>query len=296
MSLYCKKCGRQLRAEARFCDRCGYVIPKETAKRTTGSASARKTSTSTAKNDRRRETSKKKTNSGVKVIVFLLFAVLIGAVSGMISYNMMSEETKKTNKEHIIENQIEETEEPIEEMEETPEPEKEKETAKPSEKPKESKENTKKIAKFSIADKCSTYDNDRMNGIKCPYPDSFVQSSKSNKDTLISYEDSLNDGYMKICVEEIGKSDTASKLMREYTEGLGTKTEHEDSGDGWYEVSFSRNNKYNHRKAVIADGALIYYDFSYDIDSEEQSAYEDYIEYFDYYLDEELSDIQSSEN
>lgn len=282
MSLYCKKCGRQLRPEARFCDRCGFVIKKETVKR---SAAPQRSA------DRRRETAKRKKSGGGKVFLVLLFAILLGVVSAMVAYNMMSQETQKAQVEDTVDEKESDipTQKPKQvEDEEKDEPE---ETKKPQ---KEQETKVKKEADFSMKDSCLLYDNNKMKGIKCPYPEDFVQSSRKSSDTLISYEDSLNDGYMKICSEEIGSSDSASKLMREYTDGLGVKPQHTDSGDGWYEVSFVRNNKYNHRKAVLVDGTCIYYDFSYDSDSEEKATYDDYIEYIDFYLGEELADTTSS--
>ena len=56
-------------------------------------------------------------------------------------------------------------------------------------------------------------------------------------------------------------------------------------------VTYERNDKVNHRMAVLIDGLCVYYDFSYPSDSELADSYDEYIEYMDYYLRKEINSL-----
>ena len=303
--MYCKKCGRKLRSEARFCDHCGQSTKEtksQTASKTSGTTRTQgssKARTEYEKNKKQRELERQRVQKNRRTAFFLLLvAVVVAAVLGFASYNMTKSELdkeKQTTEETL---KPEKTEEALqtedEAIEETEDEEASKNTPKPTEESGESKKNDKDYE--AIADICNIYRDDRMDSIRCPYPESFEQGSKSNKNTVISLVDPLNDGSMMICAETVGTGKSASALMKDYAAGVGGSIKKSRAGDGWYEISFERNNKLNHRKAVIVDGLCVYYDFSYDVDSGEASSYEEYIEYIDYYLDKELTSATKKQN
>lgn len=291
--MYCKKCGRKLRSEARFCDHCGQST--KTASRTTQkSGTPSKSRAEYEKNKKKRELERQRVQKKRKTALFLiLFAIAMATVLGFASYNMTKKELDK-NKQPLEETILPETtdkphnadifEDVQEEVSE--EDTNSKETPAPTQSSKPEKE---EIDYKDIADLCNIYRDDKMDNIRCPYPESFEQGSKSNKNTVISLVDPLNDGAMMISAQTVSSGQSASSLMKDYAEGVGGTIKSSRAGDGWYELSFERNNKLNHRKALVVDGLCVYYDFSYDSDSVEKDSYEEYIEYIDYYLDKELA-------
>jgi len=127
---------------------------------------------------------------------------------------------------------------------------------------------------------------DKTHGFKCPYPSSFEVGTLSNKNTRLSIKDPEGDGEMLISYEKISEAQKASILMRDYVKGIGVEPEYNRAGNNWYEVTFIRGGKFNHRKAVITDGTkYVYYDFTYSVDSESKTEYEKYIEFADSYLE-----------
>lgn len=296
--MYCKKCGRKLRSEARFCDHCGQSTREVRSQGTSKAQGSSKARTEYEKNKKQRELERQKVQKNRKTAFFLLLiAIVVAAVMGFASYNMTKTELDK-GKQQIEETQTPENTESIEKTEDDSEKDDE-DSSKNTPKPTEDSEKTQnKNDKYyeAVAQSCNIYRDDRMDNIRCPYPESFEQGSKSNKNTVISLVDPLNDGSMMICAETVGTGKSASALMKNYAAGVGGSIKTSRAGDGWYEISFERNNKLNHRKAVIIDGLCVYYDFSYDVDSGESDSYEEYIEYIDYYLDKELVSATKKQN
>lgn len=326
--MYCKKCGRKLRGEARFCDHCGQSTKEQKTTKATKNTKTTKTTSGKSgytnndnarsayeRNKKRRELERQRLKRNRKIAFFaILFAIVLATVLGFASYNVMKpvpdenkENTPSINLtgEEVTENPEEteesgeaENSEDGEEAKKTQDDEEDEAEPTPSPKAKENeeeKEQEKKDYK-DVEAECNIYKDDRMDDISCPYPKTFEQGSKANKNTVISLIDPLNDGSMMICAEVVGTGKSPAALMNAYTDGIGAKSSESDSGDNWYEVTFKRNNKTNHRKAVIANGLCVYYDFSYDVDSGETENYEKYIEYIDYYLEQEAKSLAKEEN
>ena len=297
--MYCKKCGRKLREEARFCDYCGQSTKEtrsQSAPKTTRTQSSSKARSEYEKNKKQRQIERERVQKNRRTAFFLLLvAIVVAAVLGFASYNMTKTELDK-EKQVTEETQTPKTtQEPIETEDDTEEEKTSEATPKSTETSQKTEEKNEKYYE-SVAKSCNIYRDDRMDSIRCPYPESFEQGSKSNKNTVISLVDPLNDGAMMICSETVGTGKSASTLMKNYAEGVGGSIKTSRAGDGWYEITFERNNKLNHRKAVVVDGLCVYYDFSYDVDSGESSSYEEYIEYIDYYLDKELTSATKKQN
>lgn len=303
--MYCKKCGRKLRNEARFCDYCGQST-KETRTQSTLKTSGTRTQSSSKtrsdyeKNKKQRQLERERVQKNRRTAFFLLLiAIVAAAVLGFASYNMTKTELDKEKQGAEETLKPESTEKTVKKENEGLEDEAEETTSENTPKPTEVTEKAEeKNDKYyeTVAKSCNLYRDDRMDNIRCPYPENFQQGSKANKNTVISLVDPLNDGSMMICAETVGAGKSASVLMKNYAAGIGGSIKTSRAGDGWYEISFERNNKLNHRKAVIIDGLCVYYDFSYDVDSSEASSYQEYIEYIDYYLDKELTSATKKQN
>ena len=323
--MYCKKCGRQLRQGAKFCDHCGSSTKGMTETKKTnssGRSSGSKSGSSEQydrnrsryeRNKKRRELERQKARKSRRTaLLFILIAILVAVVLGVVTYNMMK--PKKKADPNLLENTTSgqsflnnEEDEPLvdvegEEAEEEEEPEEtEKPTPKPTKEPEKTEEEKEKELEeqFSeIEGEFNIYKHDKLGDIKCPYPKNFEDGSQANANTVYSLMDFENDGTMLICAEKVGKSKSASKMMDDYESGLGDKAKvlSSTSDDNGYEISYERNKRVNYRKAVIVDGICVYYDFSYDYDSQEKSRYDEYIEYINYYLDKEVKSLTEKED
>ncbi len=324
LELYCKYCGKQLSSDSRFCDRCGKAIKTENTalKRTSTSPATRTGRTSSSysrnieqrstasktreyQNNRRREIEeRKRKQKNNRIIAFLLlFAVVIAAVLGFAAYNAMKPGTEDAavtqsplpTKEVMPDEELNNLNESTELYQENDEEETKTENKdKTSSSQTEDEEVKLTMDDFeTTAEKCKIYRDDRMRNIRCPYPSSFEQGSRSNSSTVISLVDTINDGAMMICTQDVNINSTGSSLMKDYASGVGGEIKSSRAGDNWYSITFERNNKVNHRKAVVYDGLCVYYDFSYDVDSSSKSNYEEYMSYFDFYLDSEIEKFTS---
>lgn len=292
----CKNCGKRLSEQARYCDRCGSPIKNSSSGRggskktySSGGGTAVATKTSTRSKDSYDNYRKKKMQRELEqrrrrrkariAIVWIIFLAIIGAVGGgLYAYTYMmrgiNDQTDSTPTQVV--QVATQTAEATEDADETPEP-------KPTATPEQEDDNPG----------CEVYI-DRAYGFKCAYPADFDTGSLMNKNTRLSLESSSGDAQVLICYEKINKSDTASGLLKDYVDGLGVDAEFKKSGDKWYSVTFIRNGRIQHRKAVIMeDNQLVYYDFAYDQGSDNKNTYEDYIDYMDDYIEKQMKSKKS---
>lgn len=291
----CKKCGKRLSDKARYCDRCGSAVKgaassMSVARKTTssrgGTAVATKPTTRSKnsydayrKKKMQEELEQRRRRRKVRIaILWIILLAIIGAVGGgLYAYTYMMRGGTPENEEASVS----ETDIPISNPEktesiQTPEAT---QTPKPTATPEPNDNNPG----------CDIYI-DRAYGFKCAYPADFETGSLMNKNTRLSLEDGSGDAQVLICHEKINKSDTASGLMRDYVEGLGVDPEFNRAGDKWYSVTFIRNGRVQHRKAVILDDSqFVYYDFVYEQGSDNKNKYEDYIDYMDDYLEKQIT-------
>lgn len=303
--MYCRKCGRKLKSGMRFCDYCGQPVnlnnagrtrqnPVRTTKKNNDTEAARKRA-QYERNKKRREMERKKAQKNRRIALFaILLAIAAAVVFYFISNKWMKSELEKENIQTGASNEVvEETmeEQPTEE-EDTEENTKTEGKSKAStEKTKENAKNTEsKASPYSDIEKSfNVFADDVMDEISCVYPKSFTNEAKKGSDAVWSGADTEGDGSMVIYSKHVGTSKQAGKLLEEYEKGLGAdKITKKESNSASYTITFERNGKITHRKAVLDDGMCIYYDFSYSAESEASAEYKKYIAYMDYYLDEEL--------
>ena len=111
------------------------------------------------------------------------------------------------------------------------------------------------------------------NGIYCPYPESFTQTTPSGGE-LIKLEDAPGGAVMTITEEKA--SGDARDMMTAYYDSvsaLGSVTENR-SGTNWYIVSYETDSRVRHRKCVVTSNGALCYDFEYDKTSGSADAYQ----------------------
>lgn len=292
----CKNCGKRLSEKARYCDRCGSAVKSSSSGRSgtrktysSGGGTAVATKTTTRSRDSYDNYRKKKMQRELEqrrrrrrariAIVWIIFLAILGAIGGgLYAYSYMMRGAKGEPEATPT------VEVNAEVVDTTPEPE-ETQKPKPTATPEPEDNNNPG---------CEVYI-DRAYGFKCAYPADFDSSSLMNKNTRLSLEDSSGDAQVLICYEKINKSDTASGLLMDYVDGLGVDPEFKKAGDKWYSVTFIRNGRIQHRKAIIfEENQLVYFDFAYEQGSDNKNKYEDYIDYMDDYLEKQISKSKKS--
>ena len=290
--MYCKNCGRKLEDTARFCDRCGQMagtVPprqKPQGRQDTDNAGRNNKRFESQGRDSYSEYRKKKMQNDLDakrrkkktriLVIWVAIITIVAAVGGGIFANrqtksqLEAEKAKKTG--------VTPTETATEQADESS-----------SEEPEETSENKQSAEKSETADNpdVEVY-RDSMYDFKCPCPSYFEQGTLANNNTRLSLSDPDGDGKMLICCEKISGNQSPAVLMREYVNGIGVEPDFNRAGTNWYAVTFTRNSKTNHRKAIIIDNSTyMYYDFSYNSASDNKSKYEEFIEYADGYLDKQ---------
>lgn len=309
--MYCQKCGRKLKSGMRFCDYCGQ--PVGTASRTTGRTTSTKTRTAASKssgtdvsqkraqyerNKKRRELERKKAQKNRRIALFaILIAIVAAVVLYFVSNNLMQKELDKGGglQAGSSNESIETTKEPQEEEKTTNTSASTNKDEEQESKQESKQEKTEeKTSPYSDTQKdFSVLNDDTMDELSCAYPKSFTKETTRGNDAVWSGADENGDGSLIIYSKHVGTSKQASKLLTEYEKGLGAdKITDKESDPESYTITYERNGKITHRKAVLSDGMCIYYDFSYQKGSDNTTKYKKYIEYMDYYLDQELKSLK----
>ena len=270
--MVCKKCGKRLADRAHFCDRCG---AKQISTAKSSKTPAMENYDSYRKRKMKYELEKRRRKRRMRIaLVWVILIAIGGAVgAGMYSYKYMMQ----NRSEALVSTTETDVPEVTEEASETQEPEQDEPEETPT--PTVASENTD----FEVYI-------DRAYGFKCAYPVGFVTGSLANKNTRLSLVDETGDGEMLISYQKAGKTDTASALMRGYVEGLGVDPDFNRAGENWYSVTFTRSGRVNHRLGTInGDLMHVYYDFIYEQGSDRRSEYEEYIDYIDEFLKNQIS-------
>ena len=270
--MVCKKCGKKLPDRAHYCDRCG---AKQINNIKSQKTPAMENYDSYRKRKMKYELEKRRRKRKMRIaLVWIILIAIVGAIgAGVYSYKFMMQnrsEALVSTTETDVPEATEETEQ-TEEFEETAL----EETSSPTSTPENSE--------YEVYI-------DRAYGFKCAYPIGFVTGSLANKNTRLSLIDETGDGEMLISYQKAGKTDTASTLMRSYVGGLGVDPDFNRAGENWYSVTFTRSGRINHRLGTInGDLMHVYYDFIYEQGSDKRSEYEEYIDYIDEFLKNQIS-------
>lgn len=285
--MYCKNCGKKLSESARFCDRCGQpsgTAPKKPQR--TSSAQGKKQAVSRRQPDSydryrkkqlQKEAERKRRRKRTRIItIWVILIALAGAVGGGIYayyYTMKNSGGDWTGANASAS--------PAGTQQSSPSPSASSEADRPEE---------TSAASSQDNSGCEIYI-DSAYGFRCPYPAKFETGTLSNRNTRLSLKDPEGDGEMLISYEKISETQTAANLMRDYVKGIGVSADFNRAGENWYEVDFKRNGKVNHRKAVIIDNSkYVYFDFTYNENTEHKKVYDSYIDYADEYLENQYTE------
>ena len=280
--MYCKKCGKKISDNARFCDRCGQPVPAQRPqpkKRELDSYDRYRKKKMQKEAQRRRQ----KKRVAVIVVWAIIIAVIVSVAGGLYAHNYIMKNAPDGVQAMPG---VSPTPKPSETVEPTAS------TAAKSEEPDDSEGGSMNSASD---EGCQIYI-DNVYGFRCPYPSEFEVDNLSNQNTRLSLKDAEGGGRMIISYEKISDTDNGASLMRDYVGGIGVSPEYNRAGENWYSVSFVRNGKVNHRKGIIINGTEhVYYDFTYDQLSDKKAKYEDYTDYIDEFLDTQTEGAASRE-
>lgn len=273
--MYCKKCGKKLPDSSRFCDRCGQPTNAAPKKSRPKQDAPKRRQNDSYDNYRKKkmqhEVQRRRRQRQTRIITVwaIIIAILVAVGAGFGAYYI----TMK----NLTENKV------------TASPSPSASTSAASEAPSESAAAQKsEAAQDSDNSGCDIYI-DKSYGFKCAYPSDFETGTLANSNTKLSLKDPSGDGEMLISCEKVSESQTMSVLLRDYVKGIGVEPDFNRAGDDWYTVTFTRNGKVNHRKAVLFDKALlVYYDFTFSEGSDNKAKYSGYITYIDEYIEKQL--------
>lgn len=276
--MYCKKCGRKLDDDMRFCDRCGQSVRqgqqtgKEARKREIKELKEerlnrkQKLQEKDNKKKRKKNSSNKKNTKVLAVIFMLLLLILIA----FITYRAIVKESEnaawRTSDGSVAINATEE----------------------PTQSPAPTNEAGVVItpAPTSTAYAITTEINaDGYREFKCtggavlPYPASFIQQNTSGNVRLNAYDQT---GGGAVTLTEKGPvSGAARELMSEYAKEQSGNVKYSRAGEGWYVVETEEDGVVRHRKCLVINNIAVYYDFSYSNTSNLAEQYSKYITYMD---------------
>lgn len=282
--MYCKNCGRELKSEMRFCDRCGQSVRQ--GKKT--ESAARREELEALQEDRlnrrrkmaeleaKKAEKKQKRNmlkKKNKKLIYFIAIILLAAVSAIITYIAMSASSN---------NAAWKTRDGSEALNATAVP-----TVEPSD---NSALNTPVPTTLPIVG-VETENTDPVNSdgyrvftvsdsLSCPYPTVFSKK-EAGDNQLLSIFDNTGGASMVIAREKDAVSSQASELLKNYAQKTSGTVLYSLAGDNWFGITTSKNNIITHRKYLIIDGKAIYYSFDYDKNSVSAAEYEKYIEYID---------------
>lgn len=283
--MYCKNCGRELKDGTRFCDRCGQSVRQSNK----SERAARREEIEALKEERLNRKKKmadleaekaakkakkkqiKKSRKRNTKLIYIIAVILIVLVSAIVSYIVTTSGSKnaawKTQDESIeLNSTAVPTIQPTQgSSAATPAP-----SALPtvaSEPENTDAVNADGYRVFQISDNMSF-----------PYPSSFTKKSVSG-DIKLSIMDTV--GGATVTLTQSKSSVSAKELMKEYAQTTGGTISYSLAGNDWYGITITKNNIIYHRKCLLKDNTLIYYDFQYDENSVSASEYETYINYMD---------------
>lgn len=291
--LYCKNCGKELKDDARFCDRCGQSVRRsQQSERSVKARQIEELQRERIKRQRlmkaqeqreervnnlkqqkkQQKRSKKKKNLKKRGPFFawtliVLFVIIVSAVVSFIVTSRTSEDAIWKTKDASVELNA---------------------TTVPTMQPSGDFIPATPMPTVSIAreNKDVTDDDgyrvcELSTGIKCPYPSVFSKNETEDAQELNAVH-TAGGGTLKIYAEEY-PGGTPSSLMKAYAKKQGGTVEYSLAGSTWYAITVTKNGIVRHRKYVIdsSSDSVAYYDFEYDENSIFADDYKEYIDYMD---------------
>ena len=273
--MYCKKCGRKLEDDMRFCDRCGQSVRqsqntgKEAVRREIKELQEERLNRKQKLQEKEQEKKRiniKKMNT-LTVVFIILFSVLVIAVITYIATMEKSQSDDWFTKDGAVE--INATEVPTQ-----------------SPVPTDKKGNqitplpTSTAYAITAELNADGYREHKTNqGLIFSYPGDFIQQRPEGAIKLSLYD---KNGGASIALKETGPvSGEAKTLMSEFAKAQTGKVKYSRAGNGWYVVETESDDIITHCKCVIVNNIAVSYEFSYSKTSSLASDYAQQIQYMD---------------
>ena len=263
--MYCKKCGKKLDDNRRFCKRCGSSVSGGESAIKAKKREIEKLSNNRKKRDAQRkadEKKKSKTRISEKtlLLIIILVALIILAVPAIISYNMFTNNS---------EDAIWRTQDGSMKVNETS-------TPMPKETPK-----TDNSTPYTVTENTNEdgYREFEFDGKIFLYPSTFAKGN-SGGESRLRLADSSGDGIIELKTEVA--NDKPQKLMMNFAQSdpqYDVKSSR--AGDDWYNIDIHTATDVIHRKCVVVSGQEVSYTFTYPKNSKYEALYQQYIEYMD---------------
>jgi len=278
---YCKNCGRELRDGVRFCERCGKSVRQsrnnenvkkqqqiEKLQKERLERKRRQEEREIIENERK-ERNRTKYAKHAKILFAVVGSILAIVVIALISYFATSSGSKDSSWNTLGNELTAATALPTMQPDETPVPITEVEEGKSD-------------ALSAVASKDDFEVIELSNGIKISYPEVFEKEETTGDEELNLIDEFGGDATMVVTCKEY-PGGTASGLMKQYAGALtGEVTDSLASGDR-YTITVEDEGEILHRTYLIhrPSDTVVYYDFTYEADSDYASDYEEYIKYID---------------
>lgn len=271
--MYCKRCGKELDDNARFCDRCGQSVRKKP----NNSRGEHIEDNNSPERMDRREAMQNKKNKKVQqkqriakknkkpaviitLIVIILLLLVVTVIISYLFYGMHSTKGWLNKDESVALNSTINpfaTEEPIVNPP-TPVP--------------------KKNTASQDTEMEDGYNTFKIGAIEFHYPVSFTSKAVSGN-VKLSLVEQNGGGTIEVVQEKSAES--AAALMKKFAQTEKGEVTYSLAGDGWYCATLESNGIITHRKGLVLDNQYTYYEFKYSQGSSYTEKYKEYIEHMD---------------
>lgn len=265
--MYCKKCGKLLPPDARFCDRCNTSVRKKNGRmdKIEDLKEERLARRKAKAVEQRLQNIKKikRRRRGIVLGVIITLTVL-GISSAVVSNIVVSKQSVLNNP---IDTAPDKTDEPS-----APSPTAiiisgGSVTAAPTEKPSVNRDG---------------YIVTETDGKSFAYPANFTSDS-SAPTALLSLVDSMGDAKIIVSKGTASAMD-AAEAMKKYKDSSGLSVTHASTNEDCYSITGTRNGNIYHRFGIVETGIEFYYEICYPASSSKSDSYDSYAEYMDEYL------------
>lgn len=250
--MYCKKCGKKLPEDARFCDRCNTSVRKKEGKRAQienlkEERIARKKAK--AIEERLKNIKKARRRRYITTIYIVLGALILGGVSVLISYCANSRDNAFVTEEEFAT--------------QTPAPAVTPDTT----------------GVINGVNNGAGYIEVAVQNSDFAYPEYFVRGESTDGKLLVVTDD---DGGATVTLSKEITSLDAIALMEKYRDGIeNAKAKDSLASSSGYSITVEAGDMIYHKKSFVSNGAELYYEFVYPIDSVKATDYENDIKYMD---------------
>lgn len=271
--MYCKNCGKKLPDDARFCDRCNMSVRKKEDKmdlivELKEERLARRKANAVKERLKKMQVQKRKRRN--KFIVAVAAIIAIGLISMFCTYiivSMDSENNNTINYTETMETPIateRATAQVVGGAEATTQP-----------------QVTPLSGTSAVSVNEDGYIETKIGSIDYAYPRGFEKKEPISNEILYLKD---SDGGATIIANREATNSSAQELMTSYADKMGGSVVDSLAGDSWYTITISKGSEMYHRKGVLSNGILTYYEMQYPAASEKEGAYTENIEYMDEYF------------